>query len=109
VEAWRYGPVIPSLYRRLKAHGSGPVTETISPIFGHRPEQLDPDDRALVDAVYAKYGHLSGPQLSHLTHRPGTPWAEAYEPDSYGVELDDGAIRVHYATLLNDRRVQPAG
>jgi uncharacterized phage-associated protein len=108
VEAWRYGPVVPSLYRRLKAHGSGPVGESISPMFGQRAELLEDEDRALIDAVFAKYGELTGPQLSYLTHKPGTPWAEDYEPDSYGVELDDGAIRVHYATLLNDRRVQPA-
>jgi uncharacterized phage-associated protein len=100
VEAWRYGPVVPSLYRRLKSYGSGPVTEPVSSNWGNA-KKLDPDDRALIDEVFAKYGHFNGGQLSHLTHRPGTPWAETYTPNSYGDEIDDAVIRTHYATILS--------
>jgi uncharacterized phage-associated protein len=101
VEAWKYGPVIPSLYRRLKKYGSAPVTEQVP--HGHfRPsERLDGDDQQLIDLVFQKYGHFNGIQLSHLTHRPGTPWAETYEPNSYGADIDDAVIRTHYATMLN--------
>lgn len=102
VEAWRYGPVIPSLYRKLKPFGSKPVTSPIASAFmGLKSESLDDEDRSLIDAIYDKYGHLTAFQLSNLTHRPGTPWAEAYEPDEYGTTLDDAQIRVHYATLLS--------
>ncbi len=102
VEAWRYGPVVPSLYRRLKKFGSDPVTEPIPPTFrGLRVETLDEEDRELLDLVFEKYGKFSGVQLSHLTHRPGTPWAEAYVPDEYGLDIDDSVIRTHYATLLS--------
>lgn len=101
IEAWRYGPVVPSLYRRLKRYGSRGVDEVLPPaFFGLRTEQLDEDDEKLVDAVFDKYGQLSGTQLSYLTHRPGTPWAENYEPDTYGAEIDDQQIRAHYQALL---------
>ncbi|HEX8415686.1 MAG TPA: type II toxin-antitoxin system antitoxin SocA domain-containing protein [Sphingomicrobium sp.] len=101
VEAWRYGPVVPSLYRRLKKFGSGAVTETVPPpMFGGR-EDLEDEDRQLLDIVFEKYGRFNGVQLSHLTHRPGTPWAESYEPGSYGADIDDSQIRTHYATLLS--------
>lgn len=104
VEAWRYGPVVPSLYRRLKNYGGGPVSAPITlPLSALRTEKLEDEDRALVDAVFDKYGKFTGIQLSHLTHRPGTPWAEAYVPDEYGIEMDDGQIRVHYATLLRQK------
>lgn len=101
VEAWRYGPVIPSLYRKLKKYGSAKVDRPLAPaIVGLRSESLDPDDSALIDAVFAKYGSLTGLQLSYLTHKKGTPWERAYRPDEYGIDLDDTDIRRHYEDLL---------
>ncbi len=102
VEAWRYGPVVPSLYRRMKSYGSGPVRAPVATAFSfHRGEALELADQKLLDLVFQKYGNLNGIQLSHLTHRPGTPWAETYEPGEYGTDIDDAVIRTHYATLLN--------
>lgn len=102
VEAWRYGPVIPSLYRKLKSFGNGGVDRKISRFFAS--ESLASEDADLIDAVYAKYGRLTGGQLSFLTHKSGTPWHDAYRPDEYGIELDDAIIRRHYAGLLSGTR-----
>ena len=102
VEAWRYGPVIPSLYRKLKGYGSGPVTKSVSRFFGS--ETLASEDSDLIEAVYKKYGSLTGSQLSFLTHKRGTPWADAYRPGEYGIELDDSEIRQHYIDLLREAR-----
>lgn len=101
VEAWKYGPVVPSLYKRLKKYGSSAVTDPVSAWSFGRSEKLDSEDRELVDLVFKKYGHFTGIQLSHLTHRPGTPWAETYEPNAYSVDIDDSVIRTHYATILS--------
>lgn len=98
VEAWRYGPVIPGLYRKLKSYGNGGVDKPIGRFFGS--ETLASEDVELIDAVYQKYGKLTGSQLSFLTHKRGTPWHDAYSPDEYGIELEDAAIRRHYSELL---------
>lgn len=98
VEAWRYGPVIPSLYSKLKSFGNGGVDKLLSRLF--TSEALASEDTELIDAVYEKYGKLTGGQLSFLTHKNGTPWHEAYQPNEYGIELDDGVIGRHYADLL---------
>lgn len=102
VEAWRYGPVIPSLYRRLKKYGSndvsGPITQMFSSFSG---DGLEQDDASLIEAVYKKYGSLNGIQLSHLTHRKGTPWDITYRPDEYGSEIDNDVIESHYAAMLS--------
>ncbi len=98
VEAWRYGPVIPSLYRKLKSFGNGGVDKRLSRFFSS--ETLASEDSELIDAVYNKYGTLTGGQLSFLTHKRGTPWHDAYSPNEYGTELDDSAIRRHYSELL---------
>lgn len=98
VEAWRYGPVIPSLYRKLKSFGNGGVDKRIVRFFSS--ETLASEDVELIDAVYAKYGRLTGGQLSFLTHKCGTPWNDVYQPDVYGIELDDADIKRHYVELL---------
>ncbi|CDO34810.1 Panacea domain-containing protein [Novosphingobium sp. KN65.2] len=102
VEAWRYGPVIPSLYRRLKRYGSSHVDSPVTSFFrGDQSEGMWPEDKALIEAVFEKYGHLTGAQLSFLTHKKGTPWDRAYQPDIYGIEIPDAQIGQHYADLLN--------
>lgn len=100
VEAWKYGPVIPSVYRKLKRFGSSVVDEQIAPPFLGRAELLDDDDKKLIRIVFDKYGYLTGSQLSHLTHKPGTPWEVNYTPGEYGTEIDNGLIRSHYTALL---------
>lgn len=99
VEAWQYGPVIPSLYQRLKAFGRGKITHSIKPgIFDRNSEIAEADD-ALIWQVYAKYGQLSGVQLSHLTHRVGTPWHTIYRPGEMGLDIPSDVIKSHYNTM----------
>lgn len=100
VEAWRYGPVVPSLYRQLKHHGSEKVAKRIGSLFGNIRE-LEDEDRELVDLVFGKYGKFNGIQLSHLTHRKGTPWDITYDPEANSKPIDDAVIQSHYATLLS--------
>ena len=97
VEAWRFGPVVPTLYDYAKHYGNGPidgplvcfdVQETPSPHGVQRhlvsvvPKLSENDAenvRPLLDWVWSNYGHLSGIQLSNLTHEPGTPWHQVCE------------------------------
>lgn len=81
---WTYGPVIPSLYHEFKEYGAGQIAD----FGGHivlengsyarkRPIIADEDVQgwAIVDAIVSSYGKFSGPQLSSITHQPGTPWS----------------------------------
>ena len=74
VEAWQYGPVVRSLYRRYRKYRANPIAESGAPHDG----QLDPEQCSLVDQVWQKYGPFSGIQLSRLTHQSGTPWDIAW-------------------------------
>lgn len=101
VQAWKYGPVIPSLYRRLKSFGANGIPEPIKPKFWENAEDLSGPDKALIDAVFSKYGHLTGGQLSSITHKKGTPWERTFEPDVMGSAISDALIGQHYADILN--------
>lgn len=62
IEAWEKGPVVRALRYRTDA-ADGTV--------------LAPDERAVVDAVLAQYGHLNGTELSAVTHKQA-PWADVW-------------------------------
>lgn len=75
VEAWRFGPVIPSLYHILKHSGNQAITATI------RGKELAPDDtdselNAYLSAIWNLYSPFTGIQLSNMTHEEETPWAK---------------------------------
>lgn len=81
---WTYGPVIPSLYHDFKEYGAGQIAD----YGGHivleggsyvKKRPIVPDEDVstwqLVDAIINTYGGFNGPQLSALTHLPGTAWS----------------------------------
>ncbi len=72
IEAWRYGPVVQSLYKEFKRFRASPITENAN--VSSSSETLDSESKALVDAVWEKYRSLSSIQLSTLTHEPGYAW-----------------------------------
>ena len=94
VEAWKYGPVIPEVYRAFRPQGvviSGrAMDENGAPIEA----KLDQDLQHVVDDVYNSYARLSSFGLTHLTHKPGTPWDE-YK-DCYYAPIPNDKIRAYY-------------
>ncbi|HBB95389.1 MAG TPA: hypothetical protein DC054_08350 [Blastocatellia bacterium] len=102
VEAWRYGPVVPDLYHALRQYGNGVVN---SPINILPAEELSETDKALLASVESAYGRFTGPQLSTMTHREGTPWREVYRPNAFfnNDVIPDSLIKEHYVRLLNER------
>lgn len=87
VEAWRYGPVIPSVYHSFKQFKANPITEkTIVmnwdekegvPHF-HTPELQDKEAREIVKMVWLRYSKMTDSEMVTLTHRKGTPWDVCY-------------------------------
>ena len=68
VEAWRYGPVVPSVYYGAKKYGGGRITRLL--YSGARAGEADDaefekhvpaQDRAVLDAVLDEYGEFTGP------------------------------------------------
>ena len=98
VMAWKFGPVIPSLYREFRSFGNAPIrdyaysparggrvgpnrgreSEKILPTIHDCPEAAD-RVRRLLDRIWeVVYGDYTAIQLSNATHQPGTPWHEVY-------------------------------
>ena len=101
-EAWKYGPVIPSLYERFKSFGSNIITD----IPKVSTSNLTKNDTDILDDVWNNYGNKSGIQLSGKTHEPGTPWSKIWEKAKETTKKEDliipnSLIMQHYKNLLS--------
>ena len=88
VEAWKYGPVIPSVYHSFKQYKASPITEptvimecdeNFTPTF-ITPTLIDEKAKMIVEMVWNRYRNYTDSQLVSLTHREGTPWGACYVP-----------------------------
>lgn len=110
VQAWRYGPVIKSLYDKLKQYGSGPITAPVQtgPFPWMVESEVDQTTSQLLDHVWQNYAGYSGIQLSAMTHLEGTPWSIAWHnqggKNAYFAEIDDRIIRDHYKQKISEAR-----
>jgi uncharacterized phage-associated protein len=111
VEAWKYGPVIPSLYHTFKIYGGGPITqkavqfipESETRFLCTEPTVL-PDDtetRSLLNGIWQTYGKFSGVQLSNMTHQPGTPWDLTWKTANgkKSIDIPDSTIADYFGNL----------
>jgi uncharacterized phage-associated protein len=114
VRAWDYGPVIRDLYEHVKFYGSNPIQRPIADtdrevyrFFGSAaPKQsevykahLSEPEQDVVNRVWHRYGSYSGPRLSSLTHKPGTPWFQTYFGEGKNHVIPNERIREHYIEL----------
>lgn len=112
VQAWRYGPVIPDLYRKIKHYGRRTIDAPVHG-FGVAGDSSNPwptqRSQALVDRVWDVYKGFSAIQLSAMTHEAGTPWDETWREaggDNYsGPIIPNQLIDQHYKAKIE---AQPA-
>ena len=102
VQAWKYGPVVPSVYYAFKRKFSGPILkpeseynfEDGSQWVGHIRAD-DQKARQTLDTVWVLYERDSSTSLINLTHAEGTPWKEHYDGGLYK-EIPDEDIARHF-------------
>ena len=102
IEAWRYGPVIPSIYREYKRFGSNQIPknhfsaeidlgtgEVLSvPVVNND----DINTKQLLDAVWQCYQNKTGVNLSNITHEIGSAWDIAWR-EKPNTTLDNDIIK----------------
>lgn len=130
VQAWKYGPIVPSLFHEFKEYGQEPV-QRFARVPAHWNDTPDNgtgfSDISGLDApmvtydepadeylfwVWKKYGQLSLTELTKFTHRDGTPWHETVQEmhqqhngqwlSHYPIHSD--RIRAYYKLLWSNSR-----
>lgn len=102
VEAWKYGPVIPDLYNEIKRYRDKPV----GIIATESDDEIQEDDRIIIDFVYKRYKAYNGIQLSHLTHKSGTPWSDVYSDNGRHIKISNDLIENYYQAFIDDLRAR---
>ncbi len=91
IQAWNFGPVIVPLYNALKKYGNGVVTKPLMRIDPETRQKLEfevPSETPvleLLNKIWELYGHLTGGQLSSLTHMNDSPWSKTFKVNQFGV------------------------
>ena len=123
IEAWDYGPVIPSLYHEFKYYGRLPIVTKARSLkirdrtrgrvqAGYALEvPWIPEDeekiQASLDWVWKTYAPYDAFALSYLTHRKDTPWDQVFKKSKDGTTTCDQVISPeliyqHFNDLFNN-------
>lgn len=112
IEAWRYGPVVPSIYHAVKHHGARPIDFPIIDFDGedYVTPMIDGGDvKALLDKIWSVYGGYSSGELSRMSHDTDGPWfrtwkEEAQEGAIRGVDISDFEIKRYFTRVATENR-----
>lgn len=85
-QAWMYGPVIPSLYHKLKGYGSDPVGDRF-----YETTPLTAQEEDTINFVCDRLKGATGSRLVAITHRDGGAWFNNYQSGIYDkiIPLED--------------------
>lgn len=86
IQAWKYGPIVPELYKQYSKYGKKPISG-IDPDYS--VDNLTREEQLLLSDILFNYGMYSGMYLSNLTHKKGTPWEEVYKENENNVITKD--------------------
>jgi uncharacterized phage-associated protein len=111
VEAWKYGPVVRSVYDKFKHYRDSQITQMAQISDGvnlFSPQVHDMEIRNFLQSVWSTYSKFSGWQLSFITHEDGTPWSETWEKngggDRSGAVIPNDLLAEYYEKLLKERK-----
>lgn len=102
VEAWRLGPVIPSIYHSFK-HNKNNAIKELSYIFKDNDfvltEVEDKELMRVLDIVWDKYKNVCITDLINEVHQEGTPWSRLY-CEGKNIEIPNQMTKAYYDEIL---------
>lgn len=92
-EAWDYGPVEPTVYRKVRMFGADPIQDVF---YQARPFKEDDPRKAILDEVCTSLLRLRPGALVNITHWVNGAWSKTYVPGIRGIPIPDDAILQEY-------------
>ncbi|MFZ4766221.1 MAG: Panacea domain-containing protein, partial [Roseimicrobium sp.] len=96
VQAWKYGPVIESIYHAYKIFGNRGIPDPVSMTSLGSPVHLEP----FLNRIWDVYSKFTGGQLSTMTHQQDTPWDIVWNKkggcSQRSAVIPDSIIKEHY-------------
>ena len=92
IEAWEYGPVVPTIYKKYKNQKSNPI------ILESDKSSLLKEDKKEVKLIWDIFGGYSAGRLVNITHAH-SPWKDAYK--RHNTTISNKSLKDYYTPLLN--------
>ena len=110
IEAWSFGPVVPSVYHNYKIFGANNIPSRIfnnnsfANIFSHinsfgRP--LSYEDANIIDSIVKSFSVYTASDLVDITHHQD-PWINSYIP-RYNNEITKDSILEYFNDIKRNR------
>jgi uncharacterized phage-associated protein len=91
-QAWDYGPVLPTVYHRLKAFGNGPAGD----VFLAFPDIDGIAEADLINEAVNSLRDKTPGQLIAITHWDDGAWAKNYRPGARNLIIPNADIYEEY-------------
>jgi uncharacterized phage-associated protein len=106
-EAWKHGPVLPSIYHEMKHNGDKAISNyatdyDVSDNIVYVPRIKTDQSKQILTKVWDTYKKFNAWSLRDLTHEEGTPWKEVFEPGKIGLKIDSKSVDRYYSEYLNE-------
>ena len=125
VEAWQFGPVIPSLYHEFKHFGKEDVdtsfkseivtTNSRGEPTVEKPQPFSKESKGedlviykIILTVFERYKDKKPFEIVDLLHNSGTPWSQVYNPNNRYVVIEDSLTKAYYREEF-DKVLKEAG
>ncbi len=93
IKAWRFGPVIPSVYQAFQTCGR----DRIKDVFGsYDVSRFSDEELELLVDIMREYGKYSVSALVDLTHKPGAPWSRV-DFNSFNDTITKESMKEYYS------------
>lgn len=99
-EAWKFGPVIQSIYGQYRSFGNSPITELPGKHLLKELLNISVDARSSIEFTWIVTKHMSAIRLSNWTHRVGSPWATVYSPELWSASIGNDIIKNYFSDLI---------
>ncbi len=95
-EAWDYGPILPSIYHRLKGFGNSPVKD----VFRDAPVIEGTGEGDLIREAYEHLRYKEPAELVAITYRPGGAWSNNHRSGRKHITIPNVDILDEYRNKL---------
>lgn len=95
-QSWEYGPVLPSLYHKIKFFGNNPVKDIF---FTNNMLDKHIDEAKVLKEASEQFKNVSPAYLVGLTHRKDGAWDKTYIKDAKGIVIPNNEILAEFQSL----------
>jgi uncharacterized phage-associated protein len=98
--AWKFGPVVPTIYQLYKKWGNAPIIERTSILVNSQPleyfSELSESALEAINNTWEITKDVDAVTLSNWSHSPNSPWAITYKNIGENGVIDDNLIKNYF-------------